>query len=116
MCSSMSRPTLATASKSEFCAGGIPALQQIGLNEDDIRRAQKMDTIATLQSLRLFPNELSRMRIPLCRLVPMPMVRPTLASDILALEQQFVYGYEDGARVFYVSIADRAVLYRGVLS
>ena len=36
----------------------------------------------------------------------MPMVRPTLASDILALEQQFVYGYEEGARVFYVSIAN----------
>ena len=65
-----------------------------------------MDTVATLQSLRLFPNELSRLRIPLCRLVPMPMVRPTLASDILALEQQFVYGYEEGAKVFYVSIAD----------
>ena len=46
------------------------------------------------------------MRIPLCRLVPMPMIRPTLASDILALEQQFVYGYEEGARVFYVSIGD----------
>ena len=106
MCSSISRPTLATASESEFCAGGIPALQQVGLNEDDIRQAQKMDTVTTLQSLRLFSNELSRMRIPLCRLVPMPMVRPTLASDILALEQQFVYGYEEGARVFYVSIAD----------
>ena len=65
-----------------------------------------MDTVATLQSLRLFPNELSRMRIPLCRLVPMSMVQPTLASDILALEQQFVYEYEEGARVFYVSIAD----------
>ena len=87
MYSSMSRPTLATASESEFCAGGIPALQQVGLNEDDIRRARKMDIVATLQSLRLFPNELFRMRIPLCRLVPMRMVRPTLASDILALEQ-----------------------------
>ena len=106
MCSSMSRPLVATASESEFCGGGVPALQQVGLNEDDIRRAQKMDTVATLRSLRLFPNELSRMWIPLCRLVPMPMVRPTLASDILALEQQFVYGYEEGARVFYVSIAD----------
>ena len=106
MCSSMSHPQVATASESEFCPGGIPALQQVGLNEDDIRRAHKMDTVATLQSLRLFPNELSRMRILLCRLVPMPMVRPTLASDILALEQQFVYGYEEGARVFYVSIAD----------
>ena len=106
MCNSMSRPLVATALESKFCEAGIPALQQVGLNEDDIRQAQKMDTVATLQSLRLFPNELSRMQIPLCRLVPMPMVRPTLASDILALEQQFVYGYEEGARVFYVSIAD----------
>ena len=106
MCSSMSRPPVRIVSESEFCAGEIPALQQVGLNEDDIRRAHKMDTVATLQSFRLFPNELSRMRIPLCRLVPMPMVRPTLASDILALEQQFVYGYEEGARVFYVSIGD----------
>ena len=106
MCSSMSRPQVATASESKFCGGGIPALQQVGFNEDDIRRAHKMDTVATLQSLRLFPNELSKMRIPLCRLVPMPMVQPTLASDILALEQRFVYGYKEGARVFYVSIAD----------
>ena len=106
MCSNMSRPPVATASESEFCGARIPALQQVGLNEDDIRRAQKMDTVATLQSLRLFPNELPRMQIPLCRLVPMPMVRPTLASDILALEQQFVYEYEEGARVFYGSIVD----------
>ena len=74
-----------------------------------------MDTVATFQSLRLFPNELSRMRIPLCRLVPMPMVRPILASDIRALEQQFVYGYEEGARVFYVSIGDEESC-TGVLS
>ena len=46
------------------------------------------------------------MKIPLCRLVPMPMVRPTLASDLIQLEQQFVHGYEEGARVFYVSVAD----------
>ena len=48
MYSSMSRPPVATASESEFCGGGILALQQVGLNEDDIRRAQKMDTVATL--------------------------------------------------------------------
>ena len=106
MYSSMSRLPMCTVSESKFFAGEIPALEQVGLNEDNIRRPHKMDTVATLQSLRLFPNELSRMRILLCRLVPMPMVRPTLASDILALEQQFVYGYKEGARVFYVSIAD----------
>ena len=66
MCSGLSRPPVRPVSEYEFCVGEIPALQQVGLNEDDIRRAQKMDIVATLQSLRLFANELSRMRIPLC--------------------------------------------------
>ena len=54
MCSSMSRPQVATASKSVFCGGGIPASQKVGFNEDDITRAHKMDIVATLQRLRLF--------------------------------------------------------------
>jgi len=33
----------------------------------------------------------------------MPMVRPTLASDLAKLEQEFVHGYRDGASVFYVT-------------
>ena len=76
------------------------------LLEDDIRRAQTVDTVAGIEALRMTPHELSRMKIPLYRLVPMPMVRPTLASDLIQLEQQFVHGYEEGARVFYVSVAD----------
>ena len=77
-----------------------------GLLEDDIRQTQTLDTIHVINSLKLTVNDFSRMKIPLCRLVPMPMLRPTLASDIVLLENQFVRGYEEGARVFYVSIAD----------
>jgi len=77
-----------------------------GLLEDNIRRFQKMDTISVISSLRILPSELSRMQIPLCRLVPMLMVRPTLACDLTLLENKFTNGYEEGARVFYVSIAD----------
>ena len=76
------------------------------LLEDDIRRAQIVDTMVGIEALRMTPHEFSRMKIPLCRLVPMPMVRPTLASDLIQLEQQFVHGYEEGARVFYVSVVD----------
>ena len=36
----------------------------------------------------------------------MPIVRPTLSSDLIALENQFSTGYEEGAQVFYVSISD----------
>jgi hypothetical protein len=31
------------------------------------------------------------------------MVRPTLASDLVKLEQEFVHGYREGASVFYVT-------------
>jgi hypothetical protein len=74
--------------------------------EDDIQRSQKLDFVSTISSLRLNPTNHSRMRIPLCRLVPMPMVRPTLSCDLTKLEQEFIHGYEEGARVFYVSISD----------
>ena len=48
-------------------------------------------------------EELFRLHIPLCRLIAMPMVRPTLACDITKLEQEFAGGYCDGATVFYIS-------------
>ena len=49
------------------------------------------------------PEELFRLHIPLCRLVVMPMVRPTLACNITKLEQEFARGYRDGGAIFYVS-------------
>ena len=57
------------------------------LLEDDIRRAQTVDTVAGIEALRMTPHEFSQMKILLYRLVPMPMVRPTLASDLIQLEQ-----------------------------
>ena len=76
------------------------------LLKDDIRRAQTLDSVARIEALRMSPHELSQMKILLCRLVPMPVVHPTLASDLIQLEQQFVHGYEEGVRVFYVYVAD----------
>ena len=73
------------------------------LTEDELRRIQKGDSIDILSELRMKPEELFRLHIPLCKLVAMPMVRPTLACDITKLEQEFAGGYRDGAAVFYVS-------------
>jgi len=56
------------------------------LLEDELQRLQKVDSVATIASLRRKPEELSRFKIPLCRLVAMPMVRPTLSSNILKLK------------------------------
>jgi hypothetical protein len=54
----------------------------------------------------LKPSSLSRMQGPLCRMVPMPIVRPTLSSDLASLEDEFVHGYREGAAVFYLSITN----------
>jgi hypothetical protein len=52
------------------------------------------------------PCDLSRMKIPLCRLIPLPLVRPVLQSDMKHLENDFIFGYNDGDRVMYVSLTN----------
>jgi hypothetical protein len=42
----------------------------------------------------------------LCRMVYMPLVRPTLAHNIKRLEAEFTHGYWPGTLVFYVSITN----------
>jgi hypothetical protein len=53
--------------------------------------------------MRISPKEASRFDIPLCMMVPMPLVQPTLGSDIKRLEAD---GYRPGANIFYVSLCD----------
>ena len=72
-------------------------------NEDEIRTRHKLNSVATITNLRFQPINSSRFFIPLCRMVAMPMLRPTLASDLAKLEQEFVHGYREGAAVFYVT-------------
>jgi hypothetical protein len=56
--------------------------------------------------MRISPLEESRFHIPLCRMVYMLLVRPTLTNDIKRLEAEFTYGYRLRAPVFYVSICN----------
>jgi len=76
------------------------------LLEDKLRRLQKVNLVATITSLKMKLDRYFQMRISLCRLVPMLMVRPTLSSDIQRMEQEFAYGYLDGMVAFYVSITN----------
>ena len=80
--------------------------EQFGDDEDEIRTRQQLNSVATISSLIFQPIFVSRFSIPLCRLVAMPLVRPTLQSDLDKLEQEFVHGYRDGAAVFYVTLTD----------
>jgi hypothetical protein len=75
-------------------------------DEDAIRTRHKLNAVATISRLRVQPLSSSRFHIPLCRLLAMPMVRPTLPADLSKLEQEFVHGYREGASVFYVTITD----------
>lgn len=78
------------------------------LLKDDLRRLEKVDFVETIADLRMKREKLSRMNIPLCLLVPMPMVRPTLSYDLVKLENEFAIGYCNGAAVFYVSTTNEA--------
>ena len=72
------------------------------LNEDELRQLQKVDSIQVIESMRISSKDVSRFDIPLCRMLYMPLVRPTLATDIKRLETEFTHGYRLGAPVFYV--------------
>jgi hypothetical protein len=73
------------------------------LNEDKLRNLQKANSIQCIEGMRLSPKEASRFDIPLCQMIYMSLVRPTLAHDIKRLEVEFTHGYRPGASVFYVS-------------
>jgi hypothetical protein len=57
----------------------------------------------SIEGMQILPKEVSKFDIPLCRMVYMLLVRPTLAHDIKRLEAEFTQGYWPGAPVFYVS-------------
>jgi hypothetical protein len=76
------------------------------LNEDELCIYQKVDSIQCIEGMQILPKEVSRFDIPLCRMVYMPLVRPTLAIDIKSLEVEFTHGYRPGAPVFYISICN----------
>jgi hypothetical protein len=76
------------------------------LNEADLRGMLKVNSNKCIEDMRIKPKQSSRFDIPLCRMVCMPLVRPTLDSDIKRLEAEFAHGYRAGSNVFYVSICN----------
>jgi hypothetical protein len=79
---------------------------EIGLNEDELRQVLKVNSNKCIEHMRINPKEASRFDIPLCRMIYMPLVRPTLESDIKRLEAEFFHGYRHGASVFYVTLCN----------
>jgi hypothetical protein len=58
------------------------------LNEDELRELQKVDSIQVIEGMRISPKDASRFDMPLCQMVYIPLVRPTLATDIKKLEAE----------------------------
>jgi hypothetical protein len=67
------------------------------------RKLDKRDYHSVLNSMR---SSESALRIPLCRLLPLPRVRPVQEVDVRRLEILFEDsdGYDDADRALYVSI------------
>jgi hypothetical protein len=74
------------------------------LNEDELRELHKANSIQCIEGS--LPKVESHFDIPLCRMLYMPLVHPTLSHDIKRLEAKFTHGYRPGAPVFYVSITN----------
>lgn len=47
------------------------------------------------------------MNIPLCKMISMLVVKPTLKIDVLKVEHDFHMGYKEGDKVFYVSATNQ---------
>ena len=73
-----------------------------GLTEDELRRIQKGDSIDILSELRMKPEELFHLHIPLCRLVA---IHGHVYISLLHYEAgaEIRRRIRDGAAVFYVS-------------
>jgi hypothetical protein len=89
---------------------GSPAESDVGVRamEYRIRHNLKKDSFSVVEGMRIQPVEKSSMRIPLCRLIHMPLVRPTLRSDVTKLMAAFQFGYRAGSATLYVSTTNES--------
>ena len=70
----------------------------------ELTNKRKVNSTSMIFSICVRPK--FPLHIPLCRMVPMPIVRPTLNGNISKLEAGFFNGYRDIDRVFYISATD----------
>ncbi len=95
-------PGMAPTDSPEECDVGVRAM------EYRICHNLKKDSFSVVEGMRIHPIEKSSMRIPLCRLIHMPLVRPTLRSDVTKLMAAFQFGYRAGSATLYVSTANES--------
>lgn len=69
-----------------------------------IHSTQKQSSTSIINNLKMQPSLKFQLHIPLCLLISMPLVCPTMWFDVKRLEAELAHGYYDGDCVFYVSL------------
>ena len=112
---SCAEPTALTLGSGEPLTPGMalsdsPPNSDVGVRamEYRIRHNLKKNSFSVVEGMRIQPVEKSSMRIPLCRLIHMPLVRPTLRSDVTKLMAAFQFGYRAGNSTLYVSTTNES--------
>ena len=81
--------------------------KELGKEMDDLVIKESVITSLVLERLQFEPKNKSKLHIPLCRMISLPIVRPFLENDVMRLGVHFVKtGYIDGHGVFYVATED----------
>ena len=73
----------------------------------DLAIKESVPTSSRLDKLKWKPKQKGRLFIPLCRMMPLPVVRPYLKNDVSQLAIHFMIdGYMEGNGFFYVALED----------
>ena len=79
--------------------------RQLETEIHSILKNETVNTASRFEKLRFHPKRKSKINIPLCMMVSLPVVRLFLKNDVMNLASHFVScGYMEGNGVFYVAI------------
>ena len=80
---------------------------ELKLKLHDLAIRESVSTASRLEKLKWQPKQKGRLFIPLCRMLPLPVVRPFLKNDVSQLATHFMNdGYMEGYGFFYVALED----------
>ena len=81
--------------------------EELKLKLHDLAIKESVPTASRLEKLKWQPKHKGRLFIPLCRMMPLPVVRPFLKNDVSQLATHFMMdGYMEGNGFFYVALQD----------
>ena len=80
---------------------------ELKLKLHDLAIKESVPTASRLEKLKWQPKQKGRLFIPLCRMMPLLVVRPYLKNDVSQLATHFMIdGYMEGNGFFYVACKD----------